>query len=186
MIVFNSKPLINIPPYGADVSNEERKFITAVLIEEHGVLLSKDNSTYSLRSPIFTKGGIGNVVLDVYPRKKDIKLNQFYSVGSADLTKDSTVAAQKLSDKFGVNISSGVRWTGSENNAKVYEYAQFESFSDYVKYAKQRFNLPAGLQNRQALSAQLSRYSGQVAGYSGAVLNIMSNVSMLLFSKLTF
>lgn len=179
MVVFNSKPFTNLEQFPSDVSDEEKRFITALLIEEHGVTLSKGKNSYAIRSNIYTKGGYGNVVLDVYKTKSGVKVNQFITLNGATMPSDSVKASQRLETKFGVNIDGGIRWTGNSGQPNTFEYAKFSSFADYVKYIKQRFNLPAGLTNKVELNNQLSRYSGKVVGYAGAVRNIMGNISVV-------
>jgi len=184
MLTFQGKPITNIGKFNDDESSENKRFITALLIEEHGITpvrLGSEISGYEIKSVIFKKGGFGNVVLHRSARPAGVKQNQFTSLTPSALPTDSIKAQNQLNSRYNLSINGAVRWTGNDSDAEQIDFAHFDSFTDFVSYMKQRFGLTASSMDRKTISAKLQSYVGQIAGYSNTVLGIMGNVKDVNF-----
>lgn len=177
MLTFFNKPVINLGVFPPDVTPAEQMFILALLIEEHGTKLSNDKSSFRLRSPIYLKGGIGNVVLDVYKRRMGTEVNKFLSLSEGALSSDSSAALRKFENKYNIQLLGGVKWTGNKENTSVYEYAQFASFADFLVYIRRRFSIPEKINDRAFLDNALHTYSGKVPGYTSKVRSIQGRIN---------
>jgi len=179
MIVFNKLPIANAPRFTIITNDDVRRFVTALLIEEHGVKMDNNRSSYAIKSPIYHSMGFGNIVLDTYKRTSDTKANKFSVIGVSDFKSDSIKRKADLESKYDIDINSAVRWTGSASSPTVYEYAVLESFAAFEKYVSARFNLKQGLPSSDKLRAMLQSYSGNVQGYANAVLSIMGDTKVV-------
>lgn len=177
MIVFHSKPLVNLPALPSHFSKDEKRIITALLIEEHGVKLVQNNSAYELRSTIYKNGAYGNVVLGTRRKSATVANNKFFPLKQSEIPSDSLKMMSSLESKYDIDLTGAYRWTGKEGT--MYDYAVFSSFDAFLSYIRRRLGLPDSLKNGGSIDKLLDTYSGGVKGYVAAVKSIYNKVNVL-------
>lgn len=179
MILLNNKIITDIPEFPSEMSEKEQIFITALLVEEHGVILDPKTNSYKIKSIIAKKGGYGNVVLDVSKRPAGTAGGRITNIPEHKISKDASDTLSALKSKYAVEIDSFITWSGSSTDKRVYTYAGFASFTDFIKYIKLRLQLPESLANDSALNKILASYSGYASNYSQAVRSLMKNIKIV-------
>lgn len=180
MILLNNKIINAMPQFPADMQADETKFITALLVMEHGVVLDPKSNSYTLKSSIAKKGGFGNVVLDVTDRSGNVVKNKIMTIPESKITKEASDTFKGLKTKYDVKIDSFIQWTGSESDKRVYTYAGFTSFAEFIKYIRKRLQLPDSLKDKVMLDKQLVTYSGSASNYANNVRSLYKNVSIVI------